>query len=993
MTKSNIVSWFSLATATGLSVVSLGTPGLKDDLDEQVFTGGISAVSHLLSTEIGTEEKHFIGGGDTRKMGRFEVSVDTPHSDGNQAVVISQFLLISKDKSKIGQPLIDLAQEIATTFATQMALNPVWEDVETSYRTLGPLDVLETFIDSVAISRKKVKARVPTNDQLMDDQILELIRSSVRSFEFSEVLENIIDLEPNKEDVEKVLVPRQKEDLHAFYRELLALIVLEDPIPIIYRTKPNEAMRDVEKLFKSFRSNKVGDVTREQLLAVTGELFDRDIAELLETFSVLEMREIRPRIHETLADEIVLRISKHTPFLLLVNPSLKSTIGSFDDFVGMKVDEIFAEYDLASILGKIAALLLEGENPISQYLLSEFIRSFAMRFPGGLTVAAWEYVQTLFMIFSTATQNSLEDAVARLEISDSHLETINVQLRETQSSPDLKSLSFVVTQEGDEIVKFFNALQTAIVEGAQNFFNQNIWSPKQLGLFPQIYVEKLHLLITHTQYLVAFIEMANYLQTENWEYLNVPSYLPSIEDLLLARDGHKPSEEQVLEISVEELRSLWRPSLVLKCYTTQAQRRIHRELVMYLNDQDYINGLVNDLSKNFDAYINAVVEGRRTDPADVPVAKTSTWDQLLYTEGFRRDMWKNYLEITDRTQKLVVDVSQVAQQYKSGQKKEKDFSKAVSKAQEDFAKHLDRFQKRTQDNERKVRDAEQKFMRSLEREVTKAAKDLLKKFNQAIFKECLVRESRNKEEKFIIPSPEDICIPIAEDIESGGDADQFFPRTDELVSTFASIVIFNHLPRTISNDIINMALISGGRSSDVVATFINEVKQKHSESGKYLKVDEYLRKVVRNNAQKKLRFILETILGRINTSYFKGTIKTFPINSEMGEISCMDICEVGGTWLEQEFKGGIPFVLGPNLHLVKVSGQLHLFYEVEKFPSSGARLPVTRAVVQATWNEIIGGQMGLFIEILKMSAELLGEQRRKRFQEFLERIFDNIPYS
>ena len=53
----NLKAWFSIASSTGLSVVSLGTPGLKEDLDEQVFAGGISAVSHLLSTEIGSAEK------------------------------------------------------------------------------------------------------------------------------------------------------------------------------------------------------------------------------------------------------------------------------------------------------------------------------------------------------------------------------------------------------------------------------------------------------------------------------------------------------------------------------------------------------------------------------------------------------------------------------------------------------------------------------------------------------------------------------------------------------------------------------------------------------------------------------------------------------------------------------------------------------------------------------------------------------------------------
>ena len=48
---------------------------------------------------------------------------------------------------------------------------------------------------------------------------------------------------------------------------------------------------------------------------------------------------------------------------------------------------------------------------------------------------------------------------------------------------------------------------------------------------------------------------------------------------------------------------------------------------------------------------------------------------------------------------------------------------------------------------------------------------------------------------------------------------------------------------------------------------------------------------------------------------------------------------------------------------------------------------MTKAIIQGTWNEIIGDQAGLFIEILKMSCEMIGESRRRRFQEFLEKLF------
>ena len=246
-----------------------------------------------------------------------------------------------------------------------------------------------------------------------------------------------------------------------------------------------------------------------------------------------------------------------------------------------------------------------------------------------------------------------------------------------------------------------------------------------------------------------------------------------------------------------------------------------------------------------------------------------------------------------------------------------------------------------------------------------------------------MKEHRNKEE-FYIPDPKSVCSQVTDAIETSINNDPFnYPKYNELVAVLASIIIFNQLPKNVFNELMNQAILQGGKSSPLLSELMIEIR--HNET---FHAEDYLRKNIRYEVEKKIKFLFESILDKINKSYFKGVVKLFPINSpEYGEISCLDIGEVNIPWAIEKFKDEIPDSLGTNLHFVKVDDKYHLFYEIERFPSSGQRFPITKAIIQGTWNAIIGDQTGLFIEILKMSCEMIGESRRRRFQEFLEKLF------
>ena len=975
----NLKVWFSIASSTGLSVVSLGTPGLKEDLDEQVFAGGISAVSHLLSTEIGSAEKSFIGGGDTRKMGRFIID-----PKNNLKEVVTQFLLMSTDETKIPENILSYIQEIAITFATKIVLSPLWEEVESSFKTLSSLDSYEIFLDSVVIARKKFK--LPFDDEVLDSKLKVLIEYTTKDPDFFDTLADISNQEPTQEDLKKNIIPRQKEIFQTLFKDMLTVILDDDPIPIIFRSKPKDVLSDIEKMFFSTFDKIKSDLIKDQLLNVTAEIFSGDIADLLDNFSVLEMREVRSRIQVALANEVIRRISKKNPLILLLNPELNSSLGSFNKFIEENVEKIYQEYDLASILGKITCILLEDENPISQFLISEFVRLFAMRFPGGLSEYAWKYIQTLFQLFSRTKKKNIKDALNKLDISDSHLETINSYLKGIKSNADLKSIKFTIENEGDEIIKFYNTLTQVIIEGSQIFFDEIVWTSKQLGMFSQIYTEKINEVINHTQYLTSYMAMLKYMYGQVWEYIINKNYIPSKEDFINILSSEESKNIDINNITNESLRTFWKPKYIAKCFENNSLRKVLLEIEKFSTVSDTVRTSIKEELSKFESYCSAVIkEGKIEKISLKPLNLQNSneqFDHIGILENNYKEMSKTYSDFIEKLEKYIQEIKQLVNQTNDA-RKNKDFEKQIQRFLEDLKKQEDRFLKRIDDSLKKITDHGQKTMKNIEKETQKAQRDLQKVLQASIIQEYVIKEHKNREE-FIIPDPKQVCMMITESLESSTNNDPFkVPKYNELVAVLASIIIFNQLPKGVFNDMVNQAVLQGNRSSPILSELVTEIRRDES-----FHIEDFLRKNIRFEVEKKIKFLFESILNKIDSTYLKGVVKLYPINSpEFGEISCVDVGELNIPWIIDDFMKLIPDSLGNKLHFVKVEDKYHLFYEIEKFPSSGQRFPMTKAIIQATWNEIIGDQTGLFIEILKMSCEMIGESRRRRFQEFLEKLF------
>ena len=974
----NLKVWFSIASSTGLSVVSLGTPGLKEDLDEQVFAGGISAVSHLLSTEIGSADKSFIGGGDTRKMGRFIID-----PKNNSKEIITQFLLMSTDDSKIPETILSYIQEIAITFSNIIVLSPLCDEVETSFKTLSSLDVYEIFLDAIISARKKFKIQL--NDSLIDEKLNYLIDYTTKSPEFFDTLNEFSNQEPTIDDLKK-LKASQKTFFENLFKEILSIILDDDPIPVIFKNKPKEILSDIERMFSNHFDKIKDNLIKDQLLNNTAEIFSGEIADLLDSFSVLEMREVKARIQVSLANEVIKRISKKNPIVILLNPELNSSLGSFNKFIEEKVEEIYQEYDLASILGKITSILLEDENPISQFLISEFVRLFAMQYPGGLSEYAWKYIQNLFQLFSRTKKYNIKDALAKLEISDSRLETINSYLKGIKPNTDLRGLKFVVENEGDELIKFYNTLQQVIIQGSQIFFDEIVWQPKQLGIFSQIYVEKIEEVVSQTQYLTSYLSMLKYMYSQIWEFITTKNYIPAKEDFISILPSDEADKIDPKNIPDKILSTFWKPKNIAKCFENHTLKSVLLEIENFNLKSDSIKTSVKEELTNFESYCTKILNdtkiGKFTHNLKNNTNPSENIEYSSLLESSFKEITKAHTEFNEKIDKCLQDLSSLIQ-LPLEQRKSRENERLLSRVLEDLKKLEERLMRRIEDSQKRITDYNQKTIKNIERETQKAQKDLQKIFQTSIVQEYAVKESRSREE-FNIQDPKHVCSNIIDAIEISTDNEPFkFPKYNELVAVLASIVIFNQLPKNVFSDIINQAILQGNRASPILTELITEIR--HNDS---MHAEDFLRKNVRHEVERKIKFLFESILNKVNSAYFKGIVKLFPINSpEFGEISCVDVGDLNIPWVIENFTKELPDSLGSKLHFVKIDDKYHLFYEIEKFPSSGQRFPITKAIIQGTWNEIIGDQTGLFIEILKMSCEMIGESKRRRFQEFLEKLF------
>ena len=442
----NPVAWISLASISGLSLVSLGRPGLRS-VDEQVYTGGLTAVQQMLGGEVGGDTARFVGGSHSNKTGRFLVK-----AKGSEYELVGQFLLISPTHITVAPILIEFYEALVTFFAEETLETDLVERAEKEYTAFGISDVLPYFWNSIRKARKKVS--IPSNDKLFGQSLQESLEKSINDYEYSSTLVKISGMKGKYKDTVQTVKSERNELLNSFTTEIVEFLASEFPHSLVMYPKTDSISKETRKYVNShLNSFNIADYLQE----VIKSFESNDLQRFLEDYSLHEVT--KKNLGIRLEEEIFNKYIREFPILFLANPE----IDTFESEIEMLTSRINERYDLGGTLTRIAQKMFEKESHVN--LVIPYIRHFCDEFSAGLTPSAWKYMQIIFKVISLETKIELSAVLPSMkgQIPPSHFTSIEKMMTKFKLTK-LAPLSFTVKKASD-VLPFYRALFSSLAFG------------------------------------------------------------------------------------------------------------------------------------------------------------------------------------------------------------------------------------------------------------------------------------------------------------------------------------------------------------------------------------------------------------------------------------------------------------------------------------------------------------------------------------------------
>ncbi|MHA1973835.1 MAG: hypothetical protein ACTSW1_12635 [Candidatus Hodarchaeales archaeon] len=435
----NPVVWVSLASTAGLSLISIGRPGLRSDLDEQVYTGGLTAVQQMLGGEVGGDTKRFVGGSHSNKTGRFTVK-------RGENELIGQFLLISPHDQTIAPELVNFYEDLVTLFADETLKTDLYERAEREFSAFSISDLIDIFIECIIKSRKKYS--LPLDAKLFSQAFNQALINSLNDYEYSATLVRISEEKGKFHEISNNIRAQRNDLINSLVEDLLELLISEHPHSIVMYPKLKSLKKDLHKLLLTELKNLRIEEALDELIS---EFEKNDLSDILEDYAIYEVT--KANLFSRLEDEILHKFLREFPLLVLADPMLDGFKTKVEDLT-VRINE---QYDLAGTLSRIGNEIFQN-HPKERRLVIPFIRNFCDQFSTGLTNSAWKYIQIVFKLSSLETSIELKDILPKFkdEIPPSHFSTIEKMITKYKLTK-LSPVSFTVNQASDAL-PFYRAL-------------------------------------------------------------------------------------------------------------------------------------------------------------------------------------------------------------------------------------------------------------------------------------------------------------------------------------------------------------------------------------------------------------------------------------------------------------------------------------------------------------------------------------------------------
>ena len=948
-------AWFSLALEYGLSILSLGKAGQGDD---QLLTGGLTAVETLLGSEIGiTQKEGFVVDHGSSHMERF------PLNQGDN-LLFAQFLIQTLGGEKVEQSYNDLAKMFSTELGNGILKSSIFDEVKDAPQILSIKKVNKIILTAHENTHNKMKINI--NNNAIISIIKDIILSSFVNFGFSETLDSLSNKEI--ETVNDYLMPNREILLQNMNIDIQGKIIQEYPL-VFLLTQPKYFKNEIEDLITRELEFNRHEQTNNRIFDIIEEIFaDDSLRNLIQKFDVTTLRQDRENISDLIEHLIRERLLHKAPIVFLLNTEI-----NLKPIIQEKViDRVLTEFDLGEVLSKIAFTLIQKAHPedeLQAKLVLNFFLNLSQIFPGGLPKQLWIIITNLLQIYAVEARQDLLQVNKIMEIEDYFWSTISENIKSYQS---FHIGNFDMADSGHELINLFNGVREAIGRSFHAFYTEFIWniSTETFGTYISSLQQSIMSAYQALQTMFYFVKFMNMLASKKLQFIDPIQLGFNFNEFMKFT---KPQVTSSRAIAIQNMGEM-NPDNIVTYYSKKFEDVISNEKTNVSRWFSKINTNVQDLEK----FLQSAEKADSIKNLRLPSIILSKPENFTYA----KDILANY----DRDIKVITDsfgsIDELFSKAKSeleGESDSKKINKRISKFVDEANKILSKAKDKIPDPT-KILNQLDGYKQSMQSELDKVNKEIPKIIEKEKVKSIRLEVDSLGNLKSVDLERIKNLIIKEENKRFKGDS---FISDSEFLFAYCTTFLFDSLTVDMTNKAIDLAIFNP-KSSRLISSVIDEGRLKRSNGNKGdFDFFESLKKEIIKTGDSVLaitQLISSAIHKEISTDTFP--LKTFV--AEKDEVLAVEIGALDKSyekWLENNIQ------IHPRVNLLKDSNSIMVYLEVGRRPATGiaeVQYLMDAIALQTYNNELV--RLGMFIESLKIVASTLGEHERRKVQH----LFDSL---
>lgn len=962
----HVQAWYSLASVTGLSLVSLGSPGLKSEMDEQIFTGGTTAVAQLLGEEVGGLSDAFMGGGATSRFGRFTLTMEDQQ-------FYALFLLVSP-KDPLPEALVEFSREFIIAFANAV-METQGSRLATGFEQIEHFEVQNEFEIALKIAKKKI--RIPTDNSFLSGEVEHILEKALSDFSDYSSLQSLANDESLVREFLHNLRQKHSEHVKNLSQDIYLQTLKVNPLPIILCSNIGAAKAVIaEKTRTSLPKTVQTAVFHEQLDKAVEEVNNLDVPLILQSMDLISSPEAKEALHNKISTKLVERLREAHPLALLANTDLSFGKVSVEEKTTSLVDILIEKHDLGNTIQKLIVDL--SSDPMCGLEIGKFARYFASRFPRGISPVGWSFLQYIFGS-QIGSKKEISDLLKSKELPETHVEILKNEFK-GRPKKSLEGIMIALEEgSGDEISTFFEAITASVAKGIAQFFDVFIGTYDKPGGLYRDYAYRLEDFCASADALYAAFRVIKTLATRKRDYPYLTDVIPAPEFLIKSGTGNKDTNEILNNPAL--LSQLWKSEENFsQAFQTGATTYFDSQVSQFQEHQNQTFNTIISLLHDAEKALEELERDKKPKVKDL-VKKCEDLRVIPETPSDQPVLEKLLLELSYLKEAHLETRESLERikNYLNERSRGKSVSKKAGKEKERVTKILKHLEKNRAISDNNLLKTREDFEKRVTKEANKNRKDIKKLRRDLRYKIIRPSDSKNG---LPFASSRDYLQTVQNSMESLANEDHYLSELGSPAWLYAWSSILQKPPESALNKAFRDALTGSHKKVPMVKEIVKEI----SASGDY-----ELAEILRDKLRIKTKHILNKMTSSFSdakTWFLKQDPTVFRVTAEgkrdlylvkIGELPENSFTPNVTEWFRRWEKATYLFQDG------KAAVCLRL--DVEGELGERGRLSVTLARAGMT---TLKRRYKPYLDILETSCGILSSSRKEAFQSFLQDLEKQI---